>query len=110
MNIIDWLRVRHSEWKNLNSIVAIDSERLTGDTTAQEARYFISSSLTSASQILTAVRLHWSIENQLHWVLAGSVFRGRSKPYMQRQYPNQCCYYPSCGVEYDTTGPTVHQT
>jgi predicted transposase YbfD/YdcC len=45
---IDWLRVRHPEWKNLNSLVAIDSERLTGDTTARETRYFISSSLTSA--------------------------------------------------------------
>ena len=33
---IDWLRERHPEWKNLSSIVAIDSERLIGDTTTQE--------------------------------------------------------------------------
>ncbi|WP_333879059.1 hypothetical protein [Methylobacter sp.] len=30
---IDWLRELHPEWKNLGSIVAIDSERLIGDTT-----------------------------------------------------------------------------
>jgi len=29
---IDWLRELHPEWKNLGSIVAIDSERLIGDT------------------------------------------------------------------------------
>jgi hypothetical protein len=49
---IDWLRGRHPEWQNLNSIIAIDSERLTGDTTTRETRYFISSSLTSAPQML----------------------------------------------------------
>jgi predicted transposase YbfD/YdcC len=66
---IDWLRVRHPEWKNMGSIVAINSERIIGDTTAQETRYFISSSQATASQMLAAVRLHWGIENQLHWVL-----------------------------------------
>jgi predicted transposase YbfD/YdcC len=35
----------------------------------RETRYFIGSSLTSATQMLAAVRLHWGIENQLHWVL-----------------------------------------
>ncbi len=76
---IDWLRVRHPEWKNLGSIVAIDSERLTGDTTARETRYFISSSLISAPQMLAAVRLHWGIENQLHWVLDMSFGEDQSR-------------------------------
>jgi len=53
----------------MGSIVAINSERIIGDTTAQETRYFISSSQATASQMLAAVRLHWGIENQLHWVL-----------------------------------------
>ena len=66
---IDWLRERHPEWKNLNNIVAIDSQHFIGDTTTQETRYVISSSQASAAQMLAAVRLHWGIENQLHWVL-----------------------------------------
>jgi predicted transposase YbfD/YdcC len=76
---IDGLRVRHPEWKNLNSIVAIDSKRLTGDTTTQETRYFISSSLATAPQMLAAVRLHWGIENQLHWVLDMSFGEDQSR-------------------------------
>ena len=43
---IDWLKERHPEWKNLASIVAIDSERLIGDTATQETRYVISSAFT----------------------------------------------------------------
>ena len=76
---IDWLRARHPEWKNMSGIVAIDSERLIGDTAAQEIRYFISSSQAPAPQILAAVRLHWGIENQLHWVLDMSFGEDQSR-------------------------------
>ena len=76
---IDWLRARHPEWKNMSGIVAIDSERLIGDTTTQETRYFISSSQAPAPQILAAVRLHWGIENQLHWVLDMSFGEDQSR-------------------------------
>lgn len=76
---IDWLRERHPEWKNLNSIVAINSERLDGTTMSQETRYFISSSLSSAAQMLAAVRMHWGIENQLHWVLDMSFGEDQSR-------------------------------
>ncbi|NOS88534.1 MAG: ISAs1 family transposase [Methylococcaceae bacterium] len=53
----------------LSSIVAIDSQRIIGNTTTQETRYFISSSPAPAARMLAAVRLHWGIEKQLHWVL-----------------------------------------
>lgn len=76
---IDWLRERHPEWKMLSSIVAIDSERFIGDTSTQETRYFISSSLVQAEQIMAAVRRHWSIENQLHWVLDMSFGEDQSR-------------------------------
>ncbi|MDD5463388.1 MAG: transposase family protein [Methylococcales bacterium] len=38
---IEWLRGRPPEWKNLNSISAIDSECHVGATVTQETRYFI---------------------------------------------------------------------
>jgi len=76
---IDWLRGRHPEWKNLSSIVAIDSQRIIGNTTTQETRYFISSSQAPAARMLAAVRLHWGIENQLHWVLDMSFGEDQSR-------------------------------
>ncbi|SJM90942.1 transposase [Crenothrix polyspora] len=76
---IEWLKERHPEWKNLSSIIAIDSERLIGDTTTRETRYFISSSQAPAARMLAAVRLHWGIENQLHWVLDMSFGEDQSR-------------------------------
>jgi predicted transposase YbfD/YdcC len=76
---IGWLKVLHPEWKNLNSIVAIASERHIGETVSQETRYFISSSLVPAERMLAAVRLHWGIENQLHWVLDMSFGEDQSR-------------------------------
>jgi len=40
------------------------------DKTEQETRYFISSLDDSdPERLIKAVRAHWSIENNLHWVL-----------------------------------------
>lgn len=66
---IDWIRARHPEWAELNSIVAVESERHIGEKVSIETRYFISSSTATPERLLSAVRQHWGIENQLHWVL-----------------------------------------
>ena len=58
-----------SAWKNLNAIVMIKSQRLLGSKKSTHYRYYISSLDGDAKQLLHAVRTHWSIENQLHWVL-----------------------------------------
>lgn len=76
---IDWLRQRHPEWKNLSSIVAIDSQRFIGDATTQETRYFVSSSQVPAGRMLAALRSHWGIENRLHWVLDMSFGEDQSR-------------------------------
>jgi len=56
-------------WKNLKSIVKIESERIIKDKTTQEVRYYISSLEATAKRFNEIVRKHWSIENSLHWTL-----------------------------------------
>lgn len=66
---IDWLEQR-PEWKNLRSVVMVESRReVIGGGTSVERRYFISSLKANAQEALRAVRGHWAIENQLHWCL-----------------------------------------
>jgi predicted transposase YbfD/YdcC len=58
-----------AEWRGLQSIVMIQSERQLGDQTTVTRRYFISSLKGDAELLLQAVRGHWGIENKVHWVL-----------------------------------------
>lgn len=63
-----YLRDR-DKWPRLRTLVMVVTERRVGDTTSRQSRYFISSLPTDAHGLLAAVRNHWGIENQLHWVL-----------------------------------------
>jgi predicted transposase YbfD/YdcC len=65
---IDWIEQK-SEWKDLKCIVEVDSIRIIKDKETNEKRYFISSLEGTAEEIGKAIRSHWSVENQLHWVL-----------------------------------------
>jgi len=65
---ISWLEQR-SEWKDLQSVIMIESERHVNDNISVEYRYYLSSTKSDASDFLAATRQHWSIENSLHWVL-----------------------------------------
>jgi predicted transposase YbfD/YdcC len=47
----------------------VQSERQIGNEITKEKRYFISSRDSDAESFGRAVRLHWEIENSLHWVL-----------------------------------------
>ncbi len=68
---LSWLTCA-SRWRGLSFIAMAVSERTdvaTGATT-QEHRYFIGSNRTAtAGGVAHLVRRHWSIENELHWVL-----------------------------------------
>lgn len=55
-------------WPNLHTVSRIRAERRIGDDTSCEDRYHIAS-VCGAKLVLSAVRFHWGIENQLHWVL-----------------------------------------
>jgi predicted transposase YbfD/YdcC len=58
-----------SAWSGLHTIVMVESQRRIGHETTLQLRYYISSLTTGAKQHLKAVRGHWGIENQVHWVL-----------------------------------------
>ena len=57
------------EWRDLASLVRVESERHCGDRVSTEVRGFISSLPPKAQPQLRTVRKHWSIENAHHWVL-----------------------------------------
>ncbi len=65
--IIDWLG--NLKFPGMKSIICIDSERIIGNKTSTERRFYISSLPSNAKKINSAIRSHWAIENKLHWSL-----------------------------------------
>lgn len=68
---IDWLK-RRGEWKNLTSVIVVESiRRLIGKNETQAHRRYFISSLPSDSgeRFAKLIRNHWSIENTQHWTL-----------------------------------------
>jgi predicted transposase YbfD/YdcC len=61
---------RHPEWNGLKTVGMVRSERTVGrGETTTEVRYFISSLSLKVAKFAHAVRSHWRIENNLHWVI-----------------------------------------
>ena len=67
---VDFVDVK-GEWKGLQSIVMVKSERRIGEKVSIERRHFLTSlgGSGAAKRVLRAVRSHWGIENRFHWVL-----------------------------------------
>jgi predicted transposase YbfD/YdcC len=66
---LEWLYGREA-WGGLQIIVQYRTyRRQKGKETAQTDRYYIWSGDFSAEEYLKYIRGHWSIENQLHWML-----------------------------------------
>ncbi|MCM1508645.1 MAG: ISAs1 family transposase, partial [Ruminococcus flavefaciens] len=60
--------VNTDEWKGLASIGMVKSKRIIDCTESVERRYFINS-LTDLDKFSQSGRMHWGIENNLHWCL-----------------------------------------
>lgn len=57
-------------WANCKTVGRIDSVRIVaGKQSELEQRYYISSRNLTAQKMAEAVRSHWAIENELHWIL-----------------------------------------
>ncbi len=59
------------KWKGLSTLFVIDTEILdkSSGKISQEQRLYISSLQPNAKELNRKIRKHWSIENNLHWVL-----------------------------------------
>jgi predicted transposase YbfD/YdcC len=65
---IDWLQEGH-QWPGLVAIGKVDRIREMPGKTATETAYYLLSTALSAERFNDVVRLHWGVENQLHWRL-----------------------------------------
>jgi predicted transposase YbfD/YdcC len=57
------------KWRDLRSIGMVESQRTVNGITSTERRYYLLSLQNDIHKFAESVRNHWSIENQLHWIL-----------------------------------------
>jgi predicted transposase YbfD/YdcC len=89
IEIPDILKKQH-DWSGLKSLVEVISCREIKGVCSQEKRYYITSLSKDAIKIGKAIRSHWSIENNLHWVLDIS-FRDDESRIREGNAPENIC-------------------
>lgn len=65
---LDWFADR-AQWEGLQSVGMVEAIRQIGTQRSVERRYYLSSLPLGVETFARAVRGHWAVENQLHWVL-----------------------------------------
>lgn len=65
---IHWFADR-PQWEKLRTVAMVEAERHIGSHVSVERRFYLCSLPPDAKLLAHAVRSHWGIENQLHWVL-----------------------------------------
>ena len=60
---------KQAQWSGLQTIVRVIRTRHLWNKTETEVMFYLSSLPPDAQRLGKAIRQHWSIENQLHWVL-----------------------------------------
>jgi predicted transposase YbfD/YdcC len=66
--VLAWIQAQH-HWPGLAALGKVEAERRLGTTRTHELRYYLLSRPLPAAVFGAAVRSHWGIENQVHWVL-----------------------------------------
>jgi predicted transposase YbfD/YdcC len=59
----------NGDWEKLRSIGMVESERVIGEKTTKQTKYYILSIEGNVEIFPHAVRAHWGIENNVHWIL-----------------------------------------
>jgi len=65
---LDWFADR-SKWEALKSVGMVEAQRTAGGKTTVQRRYCLTSLPLDVETFARAVRGHWGVENQRHWVL-----------------------------------------
>lgn len=60
---------QQSQWLGLQTVVMVVRVRHLWNKTTREVQFYLSSLPCDAARLGRAIRAHWGIENQLHWVL-----------------------------------------
>lgn len=58
-----------ADWKGLQTLICIESQRTYNKKISNEKRYYVSSLKPDAKALAKAIRKHWTVENELHWSL-----------------------------------------
>jgi len=75
---IEWLSDK-DKWQGLNAIVMVEAKRTVKDETTIERRYYLTSREADPEYLNMAIRSHWVIENNLHWVLDVTMSEDKSR-------------------------------
>lgn len=60
---------QQDEWSGLQTLVRVERHRHLWNKSTHEIQFYLTSLPCDAQVICRAIRRHWNIENQLHWVL-----------------------------------------
>ena len=56
------------KWPHIKSVIEVASERTVNGTTPCSSRWYVSSLPVNTEEAAHAIRDHWAVENELHWI------------------------------------------
>ena len=65
---VSWFESKQ-DWAFLRTMIMVQRKTMKGENVSHETQYYISSLAETATAFHRLIRGHWSVENQLHWVM-----------------------------------------